>query len=177
MQHGLVSTYREPKQKWGVLKIHTGQIRSRAPGHQSLPSQSLTLPCHTHWPCEVHCPLVRFISEQLFPPMVQAHHFLPSHTQCGMIHTQKSRQLQTYSPSCVSGGISTNQAPAQILYKKFPLLSKNSRPLWTTLLLKFWSPGSCAFNSSSFLAVGNPSPSARLEPARSLVEHFCSSCP
>lgn len=157
MQHG---------QKWGVLKIHMGQIRSRAPGHWSLPSQSLTLPCHTHWPCEVHCPLVRFISEQLFPPIPR-----------WMIHTQKSRQLQTYSPSCVSGGISTNQAPAQILYKKFPLLSKNSRPLWTTLLLKFWSPGSCAFNSSSFLAVGNPSPSARLEPARSLVGHFCSSCP
>ena len=92
-----------------------------------------------------------------------------------IIHTQKSRQNQIYLPSCVSCGISTSQAPAQILYRKFPLLSKNSRPLCMTLLLKFWSPGSPAFNSASFLSLGNPSLSVPLVSPQSLVENFCSS--
>lgn len=70
--------------------------------------------------------------------------------------------VQIYSPSCVSRGISTSQAAVQILYKKFPLSSKNSRPLCTTLLLKFWSPGSPAFSSSSFFSVDNPSLSVPL---------------
>lgn len=92
-----------------------------------------------------------------------------------LIHTQKSRQLQIYLSSCVSIGIYTSQATAQILYRKFPLLSKNSRPLCTTLLLKFWSPGTPAFNSSSFSSLGNPSLSVPLALSQSLVEHFCSS--
>lgn len=46
---------------------------------------------------------------------------------------------QIYLPSCVSRSTSTSQAPAEILYRKFPLLSKNSCPHCTTSLLKFWS--------------------------------------
>ena len=108
----------------------------------------------THLPCEVLCPL----SDSNLSSHIPGSSFpLTSKVE---IRTQKSRQNQIYSPSCVSRGT----FPAQILYRKFPLLSKNSRPLCTTLLLKIWSPASPAFGSSSFLSLGNPSLSIPLAP-------------
>lgn len=130
-----------------------GQSRCCAPGGYTLPGGSL-LCSQTHLPCEVICPLSgsnlsSHIPGSSFP--------LTSKVE---IRTQKSRQNQIYSPGCVSRGTS----PAQILYRKFPLLSKNSRPLCMTLLLKIWSPASPAFSSSSFLSLGNPSLSIPLVP-------------
>lgn len=120
-----------------------------------------SLPCsQTHLPCEVLCPL----SDSNLSSHIPGSWFPP--TSKVEIHTQKPRlQNQIYSPSCVSHGTS----PAQILYRKFPLLSKNSRPLCTTLLLKIWSPASPAFSSSSLLSLGNPSLSIPLAPLQVLV--------
>lgn len=103
-------------------------------------------------------PLVPFKAKQL-SSHVQPHHFFL--LQGDNPHTE-IQAVQTYSPSCVSRGISTSQAPVQILYKKFPLSSKNSRPRCTTLLLKFWSPGCPASHSCSFFSVGSPPLSAPL---------------
>lgn len=139
--------------------MHVGQSRGCAPGSWTLPGGSL--PCsRTHLPCEVLCPL----SDSNLSSHIPGSWFPP--TSKVEIHTQKSRlQNQIYSPSCVSHGTS----PAQILYRKFPLLSKNSRPLCTTLLLKIWSPASPAFSSSSLLSLGNPSLSIPLAPLQVLV--------
>ncbi|KAK1327373.1 hypothetical protein QTO34_014993 [Cnephaeus nilssonii] len=90
-------------------------------------------------------------------------------------HSHTEIQAAPIQLSCVLHDTSTSQAPVQILYRKFPLSSKNSRPLCTTLLLKFCSPSSLAFNAASSFAHGNPSLSEPLAPSQPLVEYFCSS--
>lgn len=142
-----------------------GQPRTTAPG--SWPAASPPPPPYTPalWSSP---PRVTFKSKQL-SSHVQAHHFFP--LQGDNPHTE-IQAVQTYSPSCVSRGISTSQAPAQILYKKFPLSSKNSRPLCTTLLLKFWSPGRPACHSCSFFSAGSPSLSVPRVASSPLAERF-----
>lgn len=143
-----------------------------APGRWTPPSRSFALPPSIHiclveftTPCQspTQAALSSCIPGSSLPP-------LPADNPCTEIQA-----AQIYLPSCVSRGISTSQAPVQILYRKFPLSSKNSRPLCTTLLLKFCSPGSPAFNSSSCFSPGNPSLSVPLVASPSLVEYFCSS--
>lgn len=127
-----------------------GQPRTTAPGSWTAPSPPPP-PIHT---ClmELTAPCPIQIQAALSSHM-QAHHFFLLQGDNPYTEIQA---VQTYSSSCVSCGISTSQAPVQILYKKFPLSSKNSRPRCTTLLLKFWSPGCPAFHSCSFFSVGSP---------------------
>lgn len=84
----------------------------------------------------------------------------------------ETRAAQICSPGCVLCAASTSQAQVQILYRKFPLSSKNSRPLCTTLLLKFCSPRSLAFKASSSFALGNPSLSVPRVPSPPPEEYF-----
>lgn len=145
-----LSTHRQPKEKGEICRwkwVRAGAVLQEA----GLCLGGSLLCSQTHLPCEVLCPL----SDSNLSSHIPGSSFpLTSKVE---IRTQKPRQNQIHSPSCVSRGTS----PAQILYRKFPLLSKNSRPLCMTLLLKIWSP---AFSSSSFLSLGNPSLSIPLAP-------------
>lgn len=165
MQHRLVSIHREPRQEGRVPKIHTGRPGISAPGGWALLGLSSRRSIPTH------LPLVRLQCKPLFPP--HSGRSLPPSPRW-IPHTE-IQAAYTHSPGCVSRGISTSQSPVQILYRKFPLSSKNSRPLCTTLLLKFWSPGPPAFTSSSLSSLGDPSLSVPLVPSQSLREYFCSS--
>ena len=138
--------------------MHVNQSRSCAPGGWTVSGRSLPH-SQAHLPCVVLCPLLdsnlsSHIPSSSFPPIPR-----------WIIHTQKPRQNQIFLPGCVSRGTSLGQ----ILYRKFPLLSKNSRPLCTTLLLKILSPGSPAFSSSRLLSLGSLSLSVPLVPPQSLV--------
>ena len=149
---------KEHMQDGRVLKMHVDQSRGCAPGGWTVRGWSLP---HSQalLPCEVLCPL----SDSNLSSHIPGSSF-PS-TSKVEIHTQKSRQNQIHSPSCVS----RDTSPAQILYRKFPLLLKNSRSLCTTLLLKIWSLGSPAFSSSNLWLLGSPSLSVPLAPPQLLV--------
>ena len=149
---------KEHMQDGRVLKMHVDQSRGCAPGGWTVRGWSLP---HSQalLPCEVLCPLSdsnlsSHIPCSSFPPLPR-----------WVIHTQKPRQNQIFLAGCVSRGTSL----AQILYRKFPLLLKNSRSLCTTLLLKIWSLGSPAFSSSNLWLLGSPSLSVPLAPPQLLV--------